>query len=319
MINRRFLRIKALMQYYAHTQTENKTFVETEKQLLQSINKVYELFIYQLSFLMEIFYFAENMMQEAKNKHLPTEEEKNPNTRFVDNAIYRMIAENKNYKKLLGAYAINWKEDEEIIRKMYKEIRQSRTFQEYMVKPADFEQDKTYAVQLFKAWVTSSHLLHNKYEEMNIHWYDDFYMANNLVIKFIQSITTDWNEETAFPKLLGEDDAAKNEDIVFVKKLLSEATSKDAEIERVISTFLTNWEPERIALLDMLIMKLAVVEFLYFPSIPVKASLNEYIEISKEYSTPKSKIFINGVLDKIIRDLKEKGKLNKSGRGLKEN
>jgi len=319
MINRRFLRIKALMQYYAHTQTENKTFVETEKQLLQSINKVYELFIYQLSFLMEIFYFAENMMQEAKNKHLPTEEEKNPNTRFVDNAIYRMIAENKNYKKLLGAYAINWKEDEEIIRRMYKEIRQSRPFQEYMVKPADFEQDKTYAVQLFKAWVTSSHILHNKYEEMNIHWYDDFYMANNLVIKFIQSITTDWNEETAFPKLLGEDDAAKNEDLVFVKKLLSEATSKDAEIEKIISDFLTNWEPERIALLDMLIMKLAVVEFLYFPSIPVKATLNEYIEISKEYSTPKSKIFINGVLDKIIRDLKEKGKLNKSGRGLKEN
>jgi len=319
MINRRFLRIKALMQYYAHTQTENKTFVETEKQLLQSINKVYELFIYQLSFLMEIFYFAENMMQEAKNKHLPTEEEKNPNTRFVDNAIYRMIAENKNYKKLLGAYAINWKEDEEIIRKMYKEIRQSRTFQEYMEKAADFEQDKTYAVQLFKAWVTSSHILHNKYEEMNIHWYDDFYMANNLVIKFIQSITTDWNEEMAFPKLLGEDDAAKNEDLVFVKKLLSEATSKDAEIEEIISAFLTNWEPERIALLDMLIMKLAVVEFLYFPSIPVKATLNEYIEISKEYSTPKSKIFINGVLDKIIRDLKEKGKLNKSGRGLKEN
>jgi N utilization substance protein B len=154
---------------------------------------------------------------------------------------------------------------------------------------------------------------------MNIHWYDDFYMANNLVIKFIQSITTDWNEETAFPKLLGEDDAAKNEDIVFVKKLLSEATTKDAEIEKIISAFLTNWEPERIALLDMLIMKLAVVEFLYFPSIPVKATLNEYIEISKEYSTPKSKIFINGVLDKIIRDLKEKGKLNKSGRGLKEN
>ncbi len=319
MINRRFLRIKALMQYYSHTQTENKSIVETEKQLLQSINKVYELFIYQLSFLMEVFCFAENMMEEAKNKHLPSEEEKNPNTRFVDNAIYRLISPNKDYKKLLGVYAINWKEDEDIIRKMYKEIRQSRNFQQYMEKPADFEQDKAYIVQLFKAYVTGSRFLHNKYEEMNIHWYDDFYMANNLVIKFIQSVTSDWTEETSFPTLLGEDDSAKNEDLLFVKKLLREAISKDAENEKIISAFLTNWEPDRIALLDMLIMKLAVVEFLYFPSIPVKATLNEYIEVSKEYSTPKSKIFINGVLDKIIKDLKEKGKLNKSGRGLKEN
>jgi transcription antitermination protein NusB len=308
------------MQYYAFTQTERESIINAEKEMIKSINKVYELFIYQLSFLVEIFDFASKTIEDAKHKHLPSDSEINPNIHFIKNILYEKISTNKMFNKRRTEFHINWSDNEDVIRKVYQKIKKSEVYSKYMDLPvSDFKQDKTFIVQVFKAWVTSSDFLHHKYEELNIHWHDDFYMANNLVIKFLNAMEEKWVVNSSLPSLYKHDGEKENEDIIFVKKLLIEAINNDKANEEIISKYLTNWEPERIALLDMLIMKLALTELMSFPSIPIKASLNEYIEISKEYSTPKSKIFINGVLDRIIRDLKEQNKINKSGRGLKEN
>lgn len=320
MLSRRHLRIKVLQALYAFIQSDNERLDLGEKELLKSINKLYEIYIYQISFLIEIAEFAQKRMNENKEKFFPTPDDLDPNTRFVNNKLIRQITDNRDFRKHFDAYKINWADQEEMIRKIYKEILDGDDYKAYMASSNNsYNEDREILIKIVKKQISRSEILQYYYEEKDIHWSDDFHTANLLVIKTLKSFKESWDEYHKLPSLLKEDEFDdKNEDREFVKYLFRKTVIRGDEYSQLIDEKVKNWEMDRIAVMDILIIKMALVELLEFPSIPIKVSLNEYIELAKMYSTPKSKIFVNGVLDKLIFDLKEKKLIKKTGRGLLE-
>lgn len=305
---------------YAYQQEGSGNVASGEKQLFQSLDKLYELYISMLSFLVEIQDFAKIRIEENRQKYLPTEEDLNPNLRFVENKLLAQIASNRDYQRLFSTFKINWGEEEEMIRKFYNQLRANEEFITYMKKDSVNYIDEKYVVQkvLFNS-MAESHLLRGYFEEKNIFWTEDFDVALMMVDKTLQQYKENNNEFTPLPKLFKHDNIlGDNEDVDFVKILYRKTLIRSTELNTVISERAANWELDRIAMMDIIILKMAITELLEFPSIPIKVTLNEYIELAKEYSSAKSKVFINGVLDKLITDYKQQGLIYKSGRGLME-
>jgi len=292
-----------------------------EKELFKSINSIYEIYILQISFLVEISEFAKKRLGENKKKFFPTEEDLNPNMRFIDNQVIKQISENRDYKKYYDAYKINWVDEEDMIRKFYTGIRESADYQNYMSNDVNtYNDDKDILLKILRKQVLKSESLQYFFEEKNIHWHDDFYTANMIAVKTIKHYKESFDDSFKLPTLYKINEFDKiEEDKEFVKHLFRKTIVKSKEYETLIDGKVKNWEMERIAVMDVLLIKMALVELLEFPSVPIKVSLNEYIELAKMYSTPKSKVFINGILDKLIADLKEKKLIKKTGRGLMEN
>lgn len=318
MLSRRHLRIKALQALYAFTQSHNDNLVLGEKELVKSINKLYEIYIYQLSLLLEVVEYAEMRLEENKKKFFPTKEDLAPNRRFVDNRFLKQLSENKDLARYTNVYKVSWADDGEMIRKLYIGMRELPEYQAYMKNPdCTYLDDKEITQQIVKKVFTRSELLQFFYEEKNIHWSDDFYAANLLVVKTLKSWNESWDEMQRLPLLYKEQaGGGENEDKEFLIQLFRKTIVKDEEYSDLIENKVKNWEMDRIAVMDILLIKMAIVELLEFPSIPIKVTLNEYIELAKMFSTPKSKIFINGVLDKMIVELKTQKKIKKMGRGL---
>jgi len=321
MLSRRHLRIKVLQALYAFVQSSNDRLDIGEKELLKSLDKLYEIYIYQLSLLIEIVEFAQKRIEENKQKYIPTEEDLNPNTRFINNQFIRQLSGNKDFLKNIEKCKISWVNSDEIVRKIYVNIRESNDYKDYMnAKTTNYESDKEIFIKIIKKQISRSEILQFYYEEKSIYWSDDFYTANLLSIKTIKSFSENWDENKKLPALLKNGNNDKyNEDKEFVKNLFRKTILKSDEFEKLIEDKVRNWEMDRIAVMDILLIKMALAELLEFPSIPVKVTLNEYIELAKMYSTPKSKIFVNGILDKLILDLKSQKKIKKTGRGLLEN
>jgi N utilization substance protein B len=292
-----------------------------EKELFKSINKIYEIYIYQISLLIEIVDFAARRLEENKKKFFPTEEDLKPNTRFIENVVVKQLEENRSFRKYRDGYKINWAEEEEMIRKMYAEIREGSDYKEYMANEGHtYNDDKDILLKILKKQLLRSEYLHYFFEERNIHWSDDFFTANMLVIKTVKHLKPSFGPDYKLPTLFKINEVDQSEeDKDFVKKLFRKTIIKSAEYDKIIEAKVKNWEMERIAIMDILLIKMALVELLEFPSIPIKVSLNEYIELAKMYSTPKSKVFVNGILDKLIADLKDQGAIKKTGRGLLDN
>jgi len=320
MLSRRHLRAKVLMALYAFKISENDRIDVAEKELFRSLNKLYEIYIYQLSLLVELVKFAEKRLEENKKKFFPSEEEKNPNTRFIDNRFIKQLEANLDFQKFVNAYKINWAPEEEMIRKLYSEIKVSADYEAFMNEwPQSYKSDKEIAIKILKKHFAPSESLHFYFEEKNIYWADDFYTANIFAMQTIKSFSAKSDENRKLPTLYKIDNVDhETEDVKFVKDLFRKTIVKGEEYEKIIENKVKNWDMDRIAILDILILKMALVELIDFPHIPVKVSLNEYIDIAKMFSTPKSKIFVNGVLDKLIKDLKKSKKIKKTGRGLLE-
>ncbi len=320
MLSRRHLRIKALQSLYAFFVSGNEQIVIAEKNMLKNVEKIYQLIIYQLSFLTEIVKFSQLRAEEAKKKFYPTEEDINPNTRFINNRFIGQLSNNKEFIQRRNAYKINWIDERDMVRKIFGEIKNSSEYKDYMNSPADFyENDKAIILAIFRKFVASSETLSYFYEEKDIFWSVDLEIANPLTLKIIRNFRQEFNDLYHFPplyNLTGKDDP--EEDKNFLVHLFRKTILRSSEFEKIIKEKASNWDIERIAIMDIILIKMAIVEFLEFPSIPVKVTMNEYIELSKLYSTPKSKIFINGMLDKIISDLKKDNRLIKTGRGLIE-
>ncbi|MEZ5196201.1 MAG: transcription antitermination factor NusB [Bacteroidales bacterium] len=287
---------------------------------MKSLNKLYELYIYQLSFLIEVVEFAKKRAEENKLKFFPTENDLNPNTRFTDNLFIKQLANNRDLAKYVNAYKINWSGEEEMIRKAMVQIRDSRDFEAYMINPNNtYQDDKDIFIKIVKKHISSFELLQFYYEERSIFWSDDFHTANLLVIKTIKAFKESWDEFHKLPELFTSDNIEESaEDKKFLTDLYRKVIIRSDEYDGLIQNKVKNWEMDRIAVMDILLIKMALVELIEFPSIPVKVTLNEYIELAKLYSTPKSKMFVNGVLDKLIIDLKEQKMIVKKGRGLLE-
>lgn len=319
MLSRRHLRVKVLQALYAYFQSGNARIDQGEKQLLLSINKLYELFIYQLSFLVEVARFAEFRIEENKGKHLPTAEDLNPNMRFVQNKVLNAIANNRDFLKKEMLYKINWADDRELVRKFYVTLRESEAYEQYMSKPKNtFDDDRKLILYMIEEMFTEFDLLQSYYEEKSIFFVDDYHLVSYLLMKFVKFMDKTFDDNAALPDLLKTEQDDENEDLDFVKILFRETILHSEAWGSMIAASTSNWELERIAVMDVLILKMALTELVTFKSIPIKVSMNEYIDISKYFSTARSKVFVNGILDKLIADMKANGQIVKTGRGLME-
>lgn len=320
MLSRRHLRIKVLQALYAFTQSKNNRLDLGEKELLRSLDKLYELFIYQLSLIIEIVNFAHKRLDENKLKFFPTDDDLNPSRRFIENKFYIALSNNHDFLKYCERFAINWADEQDMIRKFVILTRESREYKEYMkAEVCSFKTDREIFVSIFKKILSHSEILQFYYEEKNIYWYDDFFVSNLMAIKVIKSWEPHWDENHKLPVLFENDDLSNGgEDREFIINLFRKTILRSDEYEKLIDNKVKNWEMDRIAIIDVILIKMALVELMESPSIPVKVTLNEYIELAKMYSTPKSKLFVNGILDKLIADLKEQNLIQKTGRGLME-
>ena len=320
MLSRRHLRIKVLQSLYAHFQTSDSQINLMEKRLLSSIESIYDLYIYLLSAIIETRDFTRNRMEDARQKFLPTEEELNPKTRFVENKLIAQWEDNRDVQRNITRLKVSWADHQEIFRKIFLTMRDSEVYIRFMEAPVvSYKEEKDFVLHLFGEVMLSSEAFVSLFEEHNIHWADDNDTAAMLVAKTIRKWNADMDEFQALPPLMVNPDE-EGDDLIkdFVLKLFRKSILHSEEWGKLIAERAQNWELERIAILDVIILKMAMTEFADFPSIPLKVTINEYIELSKEYSTPRSQQFVNGMLDKLVDDMKIKEMIKKSGRGLIE-
>jgi len=312
MISRRIIRIKVLQILYAYFTSPDKSINNTEKELFFSLQKTYDLYHYLLALPAEVVKYAESRIELRKNKHFPTEEDLNPNTRFVDNRLIAQLRENEELNKYLEKSKFTWVNEPDLIRKLYNELVEQDFFKLYMVSP-----DNSYAADcklvddFYGGIVLMSEDLESYMEEQSIYWNDDLDFVISMVLKTLKKF-----KETSSSSVVLLPMFKDHEDEQFTKDLYRKTILNHEDNYKIVQQHTMNWDVERIAFVDILILEMAITEFLYFPSIPTKVSLNEYIELSKYYSTEKSRNFINGILDKTLKDLKQEDKIRKAGRGL---
>lgn len=317
MLYRRHLRIKALQSLYAYYSGGQEDIFAGEKQLLLSINKIYELFIYQLSFLYEVKRFAETRIDERKKKFYPTEEEINPNLKFVNNGVFKYLETNIDFLKKEEIYKVNWADEQEMVRKFYDNLMDAGFYKNYMEsETTSLEEDKKLIIKVIDRQLAPFEFLHSFYSEKSVYFVDGFDLVSILLIKFVDSISKKSNEGTKMPPLIKTENDIVNSDLEFVKKLFRKVVLNNNDNDNLIKPNTKNWDYSRIPLLDLILIKMALTEFEYMDEVPVKVTLNEYIELTKYFSVPKSKTFINGILDKLIQELRENGRINKLGKGL---
>ena len=313
MLNRRHLRIKVLQALYAYYQSEEDSFRKTENEMLQAIERIYDLYIYLMLTFGELTSIAAHRVEENKKKIRPSDEEMNPNMKFIDNKLIDLLVENKELRRISEDIKVNWVGDvhQEMFKKILLQIRESEIYFEYMnSSEKGFDHDKQFALDLFKIEIANSSILYDFFEEKSIQWLDDIDLACSMAVKTIKGFTVEG--ENVILTLYKD----KEDELEFVRDLLRKTISFDKENIALIDDLTQNWDIDRIAKMDVVLMKMAITEFQIFNNIPTKVTLNEYIEISKFYSTPKSHTFINGVLDKAIDRLTKDNKIQKVGRGL---
>jgi transcription antitermination protein NusB len=316
MLNRRYLRIKAMQALYGYFQSGDNDMPRGERELLRSVDRTYELYIYLLLVFAELHRHAVNLIEDNRNKHLKTAEDINPNMRFVNNKVIAQLLTHPGLKREAESRKLGWQRDEDmdLARKIWSKVRTWDGYKIYMTSPeGDYTADVEFLLDIFKRFIADDDEVEHYLEEQNMHWPGDLNMAvAPAMIRTLESGREEKNPELA--PLFKDTD----EDRRFVIDLYRKTIIENDNYEKRIAEKTTNWEVDRIALMDVILMKMALVELQYFQSIPVKVTLNEYIEVSKTYSTPRSKQFINGILDKLVADFKAEGLLVKSGRGLME-
>ena len=316
MFNRRYLRVKTMQALYEAFITDNLNIAIGEKNLIQAIDNLNVLSAYQLAVLPQLVKVAEDKIEDSLNKMLPTHEDLNPNQKFDNNLVIKKIIENQHFNKLIKDNKISFTEEKDIFKQMYQRILDWQVYKKYMHnKLNNFEEDRNLLIEFYDAIYFQNDSICSITEEHNIHWFNDFYDASSQTIKCLRQIKEESDEYTQLPGFEKDYDEYED-DINFVKTLYRSTIKNAEEFELMIAPRLQNWDSDRVAFIDMIILKMAITEFIDCPSVPIKVTINEYIELSKDYSTPKSKIFINGLLDKLANELKEAGKIKKVGRGL---
>ncbi|MEN9700349.1 MAG: transcription antitermination factor NusB [Bacteroidota bacterium] len=313
MLNRRHLRIKVLQVLYAFYQSEELDLLKAEKELERSVERMYDMYLYLILSLPELKRAAQNRHAELRKKMRPTEEDLHPNTKWVDNALVAAIESSQSLLKLAEKRKVNWlgAENQELYRKLMLAILDSEVYFEHLNNGLTGpEEDLAFAVQLFKSEIANAELVQHFFDEISIYWADDLDLCASMAIKTFKN----WKEGSVFEvmPLFKEND----DEHAFMLTLLKECIKNDEQHAHDIARLADNWELDRIAKMDILLLKMGLTELQSCPSIPTKVSINEYIEISKFYSTPKSNVFINGILDKAVATLSQEKRIQKIGRGL---
>ncbi|MDY8137821.1 transcription antitermination factor NusB [Aquimarina sp. 2201CG5-10] len=313
MLTRRHIRVKVMQSLYAMGQTQDSHLDKEVKFLLFSIDQMYDLFLINLQLLVEIRKHAADFLAKSQKKYLATSEEKNPNTKFINNEVLLLLEKNTQLNTEIDRKKLNcWDLDDEYVVILWKAIQESEYYKEYMnTSTSSFKEDKDFILDIFKEIVAPNDKLYEYIEDKKLTWIDDLPIVNTAIIKMLRKVKSSHDQTMSLPSLYKDMDDKK-----FATDILKKTVLNIVEFTKQIEGKTPNWDKDRIAELDKAIINMAICEFLKFPSIPVKVTINEYLEIAKEYSTPKSSIFINGILDKISKEYKENGKLNKVGRGL---
>jgi N utilization substance protein B len=314
MLNRRYLRIKVYQALYAHAQSDGGNPAKTEKELLLGIERTYDLYVHLMMLFGEMRQLAEARLAERKLKRMPTTADLAPNRRFVDNPVLVMLSESKRLLQESEKRKTGWIGERDMLQRLYKQIEAGPEYAAYMAADAVTpEMDRGIVLDIFMEHMAQFEPLHDHFEGKSIHWLEDLDLACALVKRSVETLKVAEGDLS-----LTDLDREHGEEREFVTTLYRDTIGAEKSDEKIIADRASNWEADRIALSDMLLMRMALTEVRSFDLIPVKVTMNEYIEIAKAYSTPKSKNFINGILDKLFAEMKADGSIHKVGRGLLE-
>ncbi|MCW5517554.1 transcription antitermination factor NusB [Muriicola sp. Z0-33] len=314
MLTRRQIRVKVMQCIYALTQSADNSLEKQEKFLKVSIDNTFTLYLLILSLLKELHKMAGKHVSHASTKYMSTAADKYPDQeKFLNNKALLQIVRNELLENELNKRKLNnWYLNEEYVKIVYKEIVESSLYDKYMSSAqSSFEEDRELLEDLFKEVIAPNDKIYEYFEDDKLTWVDDIPLVNTFILKQFKKAREKQSSSFYVPRLLKDKD-----DLEFAKKLLTKTLLNNAELVKEIEGKTPNWDKDRIADIDAILLKMAICELLNFSSIPERVTINEYLEIAKEYSTPKSSIFINGILDKLVREYKSEGKLKKSGRGL---
>lgn len=300
------------MALYAFNRREDDNLPQAESELIFSINKTYELYHYLFLLLIDIADLASEKIDQALLKKMPEPEDLNPRRRFVDNPVISQLRNNKALNNYLSSTKLSWISNPHIPRVLYNKMLAWDVYRTYMAsETSTFQSDKKFIIRMVTELFAASEDLNSNLEEQSIFWNDDMEYITAMLEKTLRKFKADSGENVSLMSLYKNE-----EDAEYVKMLFRKAILNSKKTSELIDKNTTNWELERIALMDILVMRLAITEILEFPEIPVKVTLNEYIEIAKYYCTSKSSNFVNGILDNIVREMREEGLIKKFGRGL---
>ena len=308
MINRVLIRLKVIQVIYAYYQNGSINVEAAEKELFYSLSKAYDLYNYLLLLMVEVTRFADRRIDNRRHKLRPTEEDLNPNTRFIDNAFIAQLTANKQLEEFAANQKRTWDDEGDFVRNLFEEIEATEAYQAYMAKDTlTYEDDRELWRKLYRQVIMPNEQIDEILEEQSLYWNDDKTIVDTFVLKTIKRFEPEnGDEQELLPEFRDE------EDKLFASRLLRSAINNAEAYRSLMANNAKNWDMERFAFMDILIMQVALAEIICFPGIPVSVSLNEYVEVAKMYSTPKSGSFINGMLDNIVNQLKKENKLNKA-------
>jgi len=314
MLTRRQIRVKVMQCIYALTQSADDSLEKQEKFLKVSIDNTFTLYLLILSLLKELHKMAEKHVSHSSTKYMSTASDKYPSQKkFLNNKALLQIVRNEPLVNELSKRKLNnWYLNEEYVKIVYKEIVESRLYDKYMTHSnGSYDEDRALLADLFKEVIAPNDKIYEYFEDDKLTWVDDIPLVNTFILKQIRKARENQSSSYYLPRLLKDKD-----DLEFAHDLLTKTLLHNTKLVKEIEGKTPNWDKDRIADIDAILLKMAICELLNFPSIPERVTINEYLEIAKEYSTPKSSIFINGILDKLVREYRSEGKLKKTGRGL---
>ncbi len=310
MLSRRLLRVKVAKSLYAHLKSGSDNLKASEKYLVESIDKAYDLYFQMMSLIVEVSRYAESRQELAKQKKLATYEDLNPNRRFVDNPIVTLIADSDSVNDVIATRKLSWANHFDTVKDVYNRLVETEFYTKYMsLASASFTDDRRF-VEDFYTWLEEDDALLDVVNEMSLLWCDDYGFALFMALRTVQNVKQSHDQLRVLPKFKSEDD------LDFARTLLIKSLVQYDDNQELVDRYTQNWDVERVVFMDNLIISIAIAELTTFDSIPVKVTLDEWIDIAKYYSSPSSSTFVNGVLDKVVAELVANGRIVKSGRGL---
>ena len=318
MLNRRILRIKAFKVLYSSFLAGNVSLAQAEQQLESSCEATRDLYVYMLGIVSPLTQIAKERLEAAKAKFNPTEEEKNPNTKFVENQLAVLLDKDVDFQKLFNKKKFSWGQYDLFLKKVLTSIMEKEYYKEYMASPErSLEEDCKLFTKIYEEEFVDSEELEKILEDKNLYWNDDLAYSLTWCCKTLKNFAKgeSWGLIPLYQsEMLSGTDVES--DKAFVRRLLQNAFASYEKYAAMIAESVSSWEKERLFSTDLVLIAMGLAEAVSFPTIPVKVTMNEYVEISKYYGTPKSRSFVNGLLDKLIQKLNEEGQIKKEGKGL---
>ncbi|HIX55694.1 MAG TPA: transcription antitermination factor NusB [Candidatus Sphingobacterium stercoripullorum] len=313
MLNRRNLRVKVLETLYAYSVSDDKEIKKFEKQLLKNVELVDQMYIWTLNLLDEAAGYVTIDAESRANKFIPDERDKIYTTKLDSNTFIESLRRNKTYLERVKRYKVDWSFDPEIVRVIFSKLKDTEEYLDYLKnEDRSIDSEKNIIRYIFRQIILKTPEIDQSFEALFLHWVTDKEVLKAMIAKTFKNFSSENPSENRLVEITPNWEEDRN----FVIQLLQQTIRYEHEYQNLISENSKNWDSDRLALMDTLIMRMALVEFEHFFEIPIKVTLNEYIDLAKQYSTHKSGVFVNGILNKILVDFREQGRVNKHGRGL---